>query len=166
MRQRAIRIFTLAALLTAIAGNVSAQQPEIRGIFQTSATSRCIGNPRTPLCAVETLIACWVRRDRHFCEMVGSPDLSSGDAATAILGAEYFVRKTFTIRAEDIPDRLKDADWYQPGMVEIKLKIRDCFTEGTVCTGSDWLNYFGSLERVGDLWRVVGWAAVTKAFVE
>ena len=161
-----MRIFALTALLGAIAGNASAQQPEIRSISQTSATSRCIGDPRTPLCAFETFITCWVRRDISLCEMVGQPDLSLRDDANALPGIEYFVRKSFTIRAEDIPDRLKDADWYQPGMVRIELERRDCLTEELVCHGSNWRSYHGSLERVGDLWRVVGWAAVTKAFVE
>jgi hypothetical protein len=161
MKHRTKLVFALTALLAVVAGNVSAQLPEIRSIFQTSATSRCIGKPKTPLCAVETFIASWVRRDRPLCEMVGKPDLSFGDAANAVSGAEYFVRKTFTIRAEDIP-----AYWYQPGMVDIELEIRDCFTEGPVCTGSDWLIYSGSLKRVGELWQIVGWSAVTKAFVE
>ncbi len=166
MRQRAIRIFAVTALLTAIAGNASAQQPEIRSISQTSATSRCIGDPRTPLCAFETFIACWVRRDISLCEMVGRPNLSLRDDANALPGIAYFVRKSFTIREEDIPDHLKDANWYQPGMVNIDLEIRDCLTEELVCHGSNWRGYSGSLERVGDLWRVVGWAAVTEAFVE
>ena len=81
-------IFAVTAVLAAIAGNASAQLPEIRSIFQTSATSRCIGNPKTPLCAVETFIACWVRRNRPLCEIVGKPDLSFGDAANAVSGAE------------------------------------------------------------------------------
>ena len=71
------------------------------------------------------------------CEMVGKPDLSFGDAATAASGAEFFLRKTFTIRAKDIPDRLKDADWYQPGMASIDLEIRDCLTEELVYHGSN-----------------------------
>ena len=33
-------------------------------------TSRCIGTPETPLCAVETLLACFQRSDRALCAKV------------------------------------------------------------------------------------------------
>ena len=32
-----------------------------------TSTSRCIGDPRTPLCAVETLMACFIRRQVRLC---------------------------------------------------------------------------------------------------
>lgn len=34
--------------------------------------SRCIGRPETPLCAVETLLACFARRDTDLCRIVWS----------------------------------------------------------------------------------------------
>lgn len=43
---------------------------EIRVITQTNETSECIGDPRTPVCAVETLLACFIRQQRSLCETV------------------------------------------------------------------------------------------------
>ena len=53
---------TLAMSILATAlGVASAQQNEVRRITQTEATSKCIGDPKTPLCAVETLLTCMTR---------------------------------------------------------------------------------------------------------
>lgn len=35
--------------------------------------SRCIGRPESPLCAVETLLACFARRDEALCRKVWQP---------------------------------------------------------------------------------------------
>jgi len=40
-----------------------------RTVTQTSATSDCIGNPRTPACALDTLAACIARRDAVLCDI-------------------------------------------------------------------------------------------------
>jgi hypothetical protein len=34
-------------------------------------TSQCIGDPKTPLCAMETVWACYVRNKAEFCAIVG-----------------------------------------------------------------------------------------------
>jgi hypothetical protein len=45
--------------------------------------SGCIGRPETPLCAVETLLACFARRDPALCRTVWS----GGEAAAGVLAA-------------------------------------------------------------------------------
>lgn len=44
--------------------------------------SKCVGNPVTPLCAVETIIACYVRNDHRLCRigegLEPEPDLTPG----------------------------------------------------------------------------------------
>lgn len=40
---------------------------EVRTITRTEATSTCIGNTSTPVCAVETLLACMTRGDPALC---------------------------------------------------------------------------------------------------
>ena len=35
----------------------------------TTSTSKCIGNPVTPLCAIETHLACWARDNKELCEI-------------------------------------------------------------------------------------------------
>lgn len=43
--------------------------PEFRVITLDSASSTCIGDPKTPECAVETILACNVRRNGLLCEI-------------------------------------------------------------------------------------------------
>ena len=49
----------------------SSWQPMMRLIDPRSAASRCIGDVRTPVCAVETHIACRVRNDADLCAKAG-----------------------------------------------------------------------------------------------
>lgn len=68
-------LLRLALLLVALIGApvASAVAGELRVLDYTNAgsTSRCIGNPVTPLCAVETLEACRIRGEWKYCERVG-----------------------------------------------------------------------------------------------
>jgi hypothetical protein len=38
-----------------------------------TTTSKCIGNPKTPVCAVETVEACLIRRDKKLCQIAAGP---------------------------------------------------------------------------------------------
>jgi hypothetical protein len=56
----------------AITGAVRAgQHPEIRVLDRANASSACIGDPATPSCAVETLLACRIRGEEALCAAVG-----------------------------------------------------------------------------------------------
>ncbi|MEG3620301.1 hypothetical protein V5T82_17690, partial [Magnetovibrio sp. PR-2] len=44
---------------------------ELRFISSDSSSSTCIGDPKTPLCAVETIMACFARMDKALCGKVG-----------------------------------------------------------------------------------------------
>jgi hypothetical protein len=64
-------------LVLALAGPASAQLPSVDPAGQyrligpaARSDSRCIGSPETPLCAVETLLACFARRDTDLCRVV------------------------------------------------------------------------------------------------
>ena len=77
-------------LVLAFAGPASGQLPAIDPAGQyrligpaERSDSRCIGRPDTPLCAVETLLACFARRDGDLCRMVWP----GGGAAAASLMA-------------------------------------------------------------------------------
>jgi hypothetical protein len=41
----------------------------VMGQDDEHSTSRCIGNPDTPLCAIETIIACFVRKNNELCKI-------------------------------------------------------------------------------------------------
>lgn len=48
---------------------------EIRYIEKDSATSDCLGDPKTPLCAVETELARFLRDAGHFCAWYDAPNI-------------------------------------------------------------------------------------------
>ena len=120
-RFRVLRGFAVHGLLLfGLAGCASvpadSEKPEFWRITQTDATSTCIGDPKTPLCAVETLIACGARRDLRLCRIAGvDKDVITSYAYTL----EYDLKRMHVLRPEDIPPHLKGVRWFQPGMVVI-----------------------------------------------
>jgi hypothetical protein len=65
-------IAILASLLLPWPGSAAGQgEEDIRWVDQTGASSGCIGSPVSAECAVETALACRVRRDPALCEAVG-----------------------------------------------------------------------------------------------
>ncbi len=66
----------LAVLLCAAPATAAEDIPppnEVRFIDVDDASSGCIGDPGTPLCAVETYMACDVRADPEICFSAGLP---------------------------------------------------------------------------------------------
>ncbi len=74
----------LAVMLVSVVAPVSAAVEDLTGreyvgrpdaagtwrvVTQTSASSDCIGDPRTPACALDTLAACIARRDAVLCDI-------------------------------------------------------------------------------------------------
>jgi hypothetical protein len=67
----------LLVLVAGLAGSSWAQLPSVDPAGQYRligpsgrSDSRCIGRPDTPLCAVETFLACFARRDTDLCRVV------------------------------------------------------------------------------------------------
>lgn len=75
----------LATALPAYAGN-DADLPPLtpKGQFlvttfdDATTSSKCIGNPITPLCAVETILTCFYREDIHLCQIGMDIDFDPG----------------------------------------------------------------------------------------
>lgn len=125
---------------------------EIRGITPTEAASKCIGDVSTPLCAVETFLACMWRLERPLCERVGVFDFSLADRPDPV---RYRILSARILRAEDIPDHLRDTDWMKPGYADITLLYVDrkeihCRPEGCLADFS--------LKPTPIGWQVIGWA--------
>jgi len=55
---------------------------ERRWMSQGESSSSCIGDTSDPICSVETLIACWLRRDGELCRKV--IDCEKGETAAAL----------------------------------------------------------------------------------
>ena len=137
----------------------SAQGLPVRNITQNEATttSACIGDPKTPLCAVETFLACAVRRDMSLCRRVGVDNFSFVDRVGT---TEYVVTSQKTIRKKDFPDNLRNTDWYRPGNVEIYFFLRDCPPgEYVPCVYIGWHRYSAYVRPTASLWRVVDWSS-------
>src|SRR5690606_17460172 len=79
-REGAMRVTALLLVFAGMAGSATAQIPAIDPVGQyrllgtpERSDSRCIGRPEAPLCAVETLLACFARRDDSLCWQVWQP---------------------------------------------------------------------------------------------
>ena len=75
-----MRLTALLLAFAGLSGIAAAQIPatDPAGQYRLIGTpersdSRCIGRPETPLCAVETLLACFARRDDSLCWRVWHP---------------------------------------------------------------------------------------------
>jgi len=80
-----MRYCTAILLLLVSAGTAFAQLPvaDQAGRYRLigppeRSDSDCIGHPDTPLCAVETLLACFARRDEALCWRVWQPPRAGG----------------------------------------------------------------------------------------
>ena len=60
-----------------------------RQVVYYSIWGDCIGNPRTPLCTLETLFSCMVRGDWNMCATVGVTD--TGCRPSRVTGVRYIV---------------------------------------------------------------------------
>lgn len=79
---------------------VTEEGPSSRTIGRDQATSECIGRPDTPLCAVETLLACRARRDEALCELV---DDTHGDNLNWPTNLSYLVAAIDAVDDEKLP---------------------------------------------------------------
>jgi hypothetical protein len=114
---------------------VLASAPESFGVIRFRpqwTSSDCIGEPRTPLCAVETSFACWLRSDAQMCRMIGLDVAWETDPnpRTGSLGSEaifYTVEKQVEIQQSDLKTFDKAiADRVQPGDVAIRIMVFYC----------------------------------------
>lgn len=140
------------------AASVVGRQPKAGRITRTDSTSPCIGDPKTPLCAVETFIACFVRRQIQLCGRVGASISPSGDryGATEYRILSIDLRKSLDYSELDgtlVPDRATER-------VELLLEERACLGQQTVCPESpeDLFLYYVLPSPLG--WVLEGWTVV------
>lgn len=100
----------------------------VRTITGAGATSTCIGDISTPVCALETLLGCFARGDRRLCELAeASSDRDRADQIYRILG--YAI--------------LRDRDGRSPDRAEMTLEFIEPAYDGLV---------FFSFARRGTSW--------------
>lgn len=123
---------------------------ELRFISTDDATSKCIGNPITPLCAVETFFACSARQDIDLCRKVGVINFSYPDKK---ITSRYRVLKAKVLSEDDMTEELKDATWWKPGFVD--FTIFRVFSEEGTCPDECRFSYIANL--VDSKWHVISW---------
>lgn len=126
---------------------------ELRFITADNATSQCIGDPKTPLCAVETFKACFARNDMKLCRKVGvdSPNLFLGPKQNV----SYSVLEQRVLTDADMTKELKNADWWKVGYVDIT--IIEFFPD--VPERKHGQKYSYSVKSAGNEWHIASWAA-------
>ena len=134
---------------------------------EETTSSKCIGKPVTPICAVETFEACFKRKHIKLCWIV-SPhgeaekfeDLGSPfpDHKT-----EYTIIKYQTIR--HAPPRPKNMGPggeefdEKPGDVRVDITVRSCALTRETCAGEPTESFFYLIRHVGDRWVIYDYSA-------
>jgi hypothetical protein len=159
-----LMLLALPGLAVAQASDPSLPPPDPPGVWRkltlddATTTSRCIGNPVTPLCAVDTYWACFFRAQPELCDMVEAgarpPTL---DKPVPDYRQEYRVVYARRPSPLDPVDRATEGNMKpQPGDVVIGLMRRFC--AGPVDDDSNCLDvendppYVHMLRKRGDHW--------------
>ncbi len=145
-----LAVLSLSISSATLAGGIEAQG-ELRFVSPTDATSNCIGNPITPLCAVETFIACTLRIEPSLCRRIGIDDYNYPKQKGT---SRYYVVSTRTIPEGENTGNLPNTDQTKPSLVEITILEPDFRLDW--CPEGCKTSYF--LKQVGDLWLVDGHA--------
>jgi len=127
---------------------------------EETTTSKCIGKPVTPICAVETFFACFDRSQIELCRKASL----NGESRKFYLGppfpdykTEYTIIKYQTIR--HVPANLRDVWWIKRGDVRVDITTRSCPLTRDTCAGEPTESFFYLTRHVGDQWLVTGHSA-------
>ncbi len=125
-------------------------------IKYTRASSICIGKPDTPLCAVETALACRLRGNARLCGKVGLAPEPQPDAGLPVPNPD----PATTIEAIAVEYRVEDYDESHGGQARVGLAVRHYGQNGLVWPEQGWrlVNYMLTQGSKG--WRVddISWA--------
>jgi hypothetical protein len=112
---------------------VSANEWRLLDPLTHGSTSKCIGDPKTPLCAAETYAACFLAGRKELCRSVGVDyDAEFGDfhprALTRLYLLFYFKVDQATLGVADIPakyPKFGGRSW-QPGDIALRMAWQTC----------------------------------------
>jgi hypothetical protein len=158
------RNLQVCVLLAGLALGASAQaqpsQDKPGRITPNTATSACIGTAATPLCAVETLLACLVRNDDGLCRRIGATPPTRNSETPGPLQAEYAIERISVIQPEDITDDTRDLEWFKPGYTLVEVSRRLCPASEPDCDSLNWEYlqvYLRPAGTGGGPWQIVTW---------
>jgi hypothetical protein len=108
---------------------------QVSVVGPTGSTSNCIGDPRTPECALETLFACVVRRDPELCRRVGVKEpMIEPCFDPRILDIRYKIEKVRPLDEKNIPPYLKKKKREGEVYVDILYDLLLCRPFNLPCT--------------------------------
>ena len=144
-------------------------QEELRTMTTTGdTTSRCVGDPRTPLCALDTWSACLLWGEPSLCEKVGlSGQEFRADEMGSTFEWEYTIwqiavrsieaRHLARIESGRLATRRPELDWFRPGYIDIRWTERFCkYHHRDDCVTHDGEGVL-IVRPMGDEWHVSGW---------
>lgn len=119
----------------AVAQEIDIGTPDAAGhwrkLTRTAGTSDCIGDPRSPICAVETFIACSARNEPRLCRIASGPKRRPPPGGSFIPNATlYRFLEVKRLERPDFPAEWSDdGKGARPGDVKIAAWLRECWGE-------------------------------------
>jgi hypothetical protein len=149
--------FAAAVLLSlAFSPHAFAQLPAVDPVNQyrligpaDRSDSRCIGQSETPLCAVETLLACFARRDADLCRAVWSGGEGVSGFLARLQGSRYWW--SYRIAAAEQPAAGEAVIAVAGRICGLQSAEPDCFTTPAPPT------QYRLRQVDGGRWQVVDW---------
>jgi len=124
-----------------------------RKLTRTTGTSECIGDPRSPICTVETFIACYARNDARLCRIASGPKRRPPPSGTFTPNSTlYRLLEVKRLERADFPPAWNDdGKGARPGDVKIAAWTRECWNECDRAGVRE--NYW--VRQDGDRWWIV-----------
>ena len=150
-----MRIAAAVLLSLAVFSSAWAQLPAVDPANQyrligpaDRSDSRCIGQATTPLCAVETLLACFARRDADLCRAVWSGGEGVSGFLAKLQSSRYWW--SYRIAAAEQSNAGEAVIAVAGRMCGLQSAEPDCFTTPAPPTSY-------RLRQVDGRWQVVDW---------
>jgi len=121
---------------------------EERQVTWYGSTSNCVGDPRSPACALDTMMICMLRRDAGMCSSIGIEEFCEHSTWS---GARYKIKR--------VEKREEASRNFGTDLAIVYFDERLCFSSEESCVSTDdFIDSSGAeyLERSGDRWLFVG----------
>ncbi|MEO5372727.1 MAG: hypothetical protein H7840_00450 [Alphaproteobacteria bacterium] len=131
------------------------------GHDDATTTSKCVGNPVTPLCAVETVRACFVRVEDLLCGIAMGLDGPAGMVSrkkSVGITLRYRITGARILRDRDIPPNKRDGKWsWKAGDVQIDMKATKCYDGRCQKEIRQATSTTYDVRKYGNRWVVIEW---------
>ncbi|MEK7245224.1 MAG: hypothetical protein AAB223_04315 [Pseudomonadota bacterium] len=131
---------------------------QIRIITPTEATSKCIGDPSTPLCAIETTIGCARHVWNEGCPRVAMNFRRNNPSLH--LRIEYVILKAGFVNKDKVEIAQKPYEneefgrypWLTADAFQARHLWRECSADRSSCEGIPWKEKISTVAPLGKYW--------------